>query len=172
MILNRGEFLFRQGEEGDLYRVEEGLIKIVHLQSDGTSILFNLIVPGEIIPHHSLLSPKPYFASALAVLPSQVERISADQWYRELKENPVRYKDVAYQLQHTLRLIQQRMEFTTAPVSRRIGLLRNWLSTYFPDEPVEKLLTQEEIGQLIGISRETVNRMLRIEKKHHHGITE
>lgn len=161
MILHKGEVLFHQGERGDLYRLKRGVIKTVRLQEDGTSVLFNLLVPGEIFPHHSLISPQPYFASAVAVTTCEVERIPAHDWYRRLEEHPETYRDVAMILQDTLRRIQRRIELTTAPTSRRLSLLRNWLSSYCPGLAVEDLLTQEEIGQLVGLSRETVNRLMR-----------
>lgn len=55
MILHKGETLFRQGVSGPLYRLRKGMLKIVRLHEDGTPTLVNLIVPGETIPHHSLI---------------------------------------------------------------------------------------------------------------------
>ncbi|WP_142506303.1 Crp/Fnr family transcriptional regulator [Melghirimyces algeriensis] len=161
MILHRGEVLFRQGEMGDLYRLKNGLMKVVRVQPNGSSLLFNLLVPGELFPHHSLLSPQPYFATAIAVTNSEVEPVSIQSWYTSLEKDPLKYREVALALQHTLRIVQQRMNFVTAPSHERISLLREWLAQYFRDQPVEELLTQEEIGQLVGMSRETVNRQLK-----------
>ncbi|MDR6226137.1 Crp/Fnr family transcriptional regulator [Desmospora profundinema] len=165
MRLHRGEILFRQGESGNLYRLEKGLIKVVRLQSDGSSLLFNLLVPGEFFPHHSLLSPHPYFATAIAVIPSEVTVVPADSWYQELEKNPHQYRQVALHLQTTLRSIQERMDWTTAPSSQRLTLLRQWFQHRFPAEPLEERLTQEEIGQLLGLTRETVNRLMRKSKE-------
>ncbi|MBJ8191971.1 cyclic nucleotide-binding domain-containing protein, partial [Bacillus cereus] len=64
MILNKGETLFRQGESGPLYHLKSGLLKIVRVHEDGSQILVNVIVPDEIIPHHSLISPNPYYGTA------------------------------------------------------------------------------------------------------------
>lgn len=91
--------------------------------------------------------------------------IPAESWYESLERDPVQYRDVALSLQNTLRLVQQRMAFVTAPTRDRIPLFREWLSRHFREQPVEQLLTQEEIGQLVGMSRETVNRQLRKENK-------
>ncbi|PTX64338.1 CRP-like cAMP-binding protein [Melghirimyces profundicolus] len=165
MILHRGEVLFRQGETGDLYRLKSGLLKVVRLRPDGSSLLFNLLVPGEFFPHHSLLSPQPYFATAIAVISSEVEAVPAREWYDSLEKDPVKYREVAVQLQHTLRIIQQRLNIATAPAKERIPLLREWFRRHFGSQSVEEMLTQEEIGQLIGMSRETVNRQLRKTQK-------
>lgn len=53
MLLHKGEILFRQGEPGPLYHVKSGLFKIVRIHENGSPLLINIIVPGEIIPHHS-----------------------------------------------------------------------------------------------------------------------
>jgi CRP/FNR family cyclic AMP-dependent transcriptional regulator len=166
MRLNRGEILFRQGESGNLFRLEKGLIKVVRVQSDGSPLLFNLLVPGELFPHHSLLSPHPYFATAIAVIPSEVTPVPAEDWYRKLEQEPHQYRQVALYLQQTLRLIQERMEWTTAPSHQRLTLLRRWFQRRFSDQTLEELLTQEEIGQLLGLTRETVNRLMRKRTKH------
>ncbi|GGA43076.1 Crp/Fnr family transcriptional regulator [Kroppenstedtia guangzhouensis] len=165
MQLHRGEILFRQGEIGNLYRLESGLLKVVRIRPDGSSLLFNLLVPGEMFPHHSLISPQPYFATCIAVTDSQVKPIPAQSWYKNLEQDPAQYREVALSLQNTLRLVQQRMAFVTAPTRDRISLFREWLSRHFRGQPVEQLLTQEEIGQLVGLSRETVNRQLRKENQ-------
>lgn len=165
MQLHRGEILFRQGEMGPLYQLESGLLKVLRIRPDGSSLLFNLLVPGEMFPHHSLISPQPYFATCIAVTDSRVKLIPAESWYENLKRDPIQYRDVALSLQNTLRLIQQRMAFATAPTSSRIPLFREGLSQHFQEQPVEQLLTQEEIGQLVGMSRETVNRQLRKENQ-------
>lgn len=42
-----------------------------------------------------------------------------------------------------------------------MALLTRWLTEYSHGAQLTDLLTQEEIGQLIGVRRETVNRLLR-----------
>jgi len=65
MKLHKGETLFRQGESGPLYHLKSGLLKILRVHEVGSTILVNIIVPDEIIPHHSLISPNPYSAQPL-----------------------------------------------------------------------------------------------------------
>ncbi|SFJ10676.1 Crp/Fnr family transcriptional regulator [Thermoflavimicrobium dichotomicum] len=161
MILHKGEVLFIQGETGGLYKLKSGLLKVVRLQEDGDCVLMNLLVPGEIFPHHSLFSPKPYFATVSAVITSEVEMIHTEEWYKEVKENPAKQYELARLLEHYLVRMQERVSLTTVPASKRIPLFRKWLQKYCPNQPIEELLTQEEIGQFLGMSRETVNRYLR-----------
>lgn len=162
MFLHKGEVLFRQGESGSLYELKSGLLKVVRVHSDGTASLLNLIVPGEVIPHHSLISPKEYHGTAVALLPAEVKEIPAKEWYRDLSKNPENYKEVALLLQTKLRMMQQRIDQLTAVATKeRVVLLQEWFQQHFPGMSVKDVLTQEEIGQFVGLRRETVNRVLR-----------
>lgn len=162
MILHKGETLFRQGESGPLYHLKSGLLKIVRVHEDGTQILVNIIVPDEIIPHHSLISPNPYFGTAVALTTCEVEILPEEDWYRELDQSPDRYKSIALQLQDKLQMIQRRMDhLTETSPTMKLQKLQAWFRSYNPTANLTELLTQEEIGQFIGLRRETINRLLR-----------
>ena len=162
MLMAKGDILFRQGEEGPLFRLENGLLKIVRVHEDGSQVLLNLIIPGEVIPHHSLTSPNEYNGTAIALLPCEITRIEPQQWYRSLEEDPYRYKEVALMLETKLRMMQQRInQMSTLTPEGKIKKLQEWFANYFPDIQIEKVLTQEEIGQFVGLRRETVNRALK-----------
>ncbi|RIX51254.1 Crp/Fnr family transcriptional regulator [Paenibacillus nanensis] len=162
MLLHKGETLFVQGGTGDLFHVKSGLLKIVRVHEDGSPFLVNIIVEGETIPHHSLLSPMPYHGTAVALVTSEIERISPSEWYEELKRNPSKSMEIALQLQSKLRMMQQRIDQLTevAPIDK-LRRLQEWFHRYIAPHQITDILTQEEIGQLIGLRRETVNRLLR-----------
>ncbi|WP_127580437.1 Crp/Fnr family transcriptional regulator [Paenibacillus koleovorans] len=162
MILHKGETLFRQGETGPLYRLKTGLLKIVRIHEDGTPLLINIIVPDEVIPHHSLISPKPYHGSAIALVTSEIELLPAADWYRELEQHPERYRDISLLLQDKLRMMQQRIDqLSEASPTGKLLKLQLWFQTYIAPAALTDVLTQDEIGQLLGIRRETINRLLR-----------
>lgn len=166
VILHKGEILFRQGEEGPLYFIKSGLLKVIRVQEDGTPFLFNIIVPGETIPHHSLISPKEYHGTAIALIKTEVTPITCKTWYEQLQTAPESYAEIALQLQTKLRMMQHRIDqLTTVSPKERLYRLQEWFATYLGDIPIYEILTQTEIGQLIGIRRETVNRLLREQTK-------
>ncbi|NQX70193.1 Crp/Fnr family transcriptional regulator [Paenibacillus alba] len=166
MILHKGETLFRQGEKGGLYRLQSGLLKIVRVHEDGTPTLVNMIVPEETIPHHSLLSPIPNYGTAIALVTCQIERLPAEQWYRDLEQQPEKFREIAGQLQDKLRMMQQRIDqLTEVKPAVRLQKLQSWMHTYLGSMVLTDVLTQEEIGQFIGLRRETVNRLLREQAK-------
>ncbi|UVI32911.1 Crp/Fnr family transcriptional regulator [Paenibacillus spongiae] len=165
MILHKGETLFRQGEAGPLFHLRSGLLKIMRIHQDGTAILVNIITPGEVIPHHSLISPNPYYGTAIALVTSEIDILPASDWYRQLEEDPRKCRDLALVLQEKLRMMQQRIDQLTqvAPADKLLKL-QAWFRSYIEPETITDILTQDEIGQFIGLRRETVNRLLRAQK--------
>ncbi|WP_124727879.1 Crp/Fnr family transcriptional regulator [Staphylospora marina] len=160
MILYRGDVLFREGESGDLFRINRGLLKVVKTRENGDVFLFNILVPGEVVPHATLITPGPYPGTAVALTECEVERIPAKDWYRALDEYPGMYREAALMLEFTIRKVQKRVSMTTVPKAERLSHFTRWLRSYCLIERPDELLTQEEIGQFLGMSRETVNRYL------------
>lgn len=166
MILHKGETLFRQGETGPLFHIKSGLFKIVRVHEDGSPFLVNIVVPGETVPHHSLISPKEYHGTAIALVQSEVEVISPREWYGELERDPSKCRDVALLLQGRLRMMQQRIDhLTVVTPAEKLEKLEAWFADYISSAALTDMLTQEEIGQLLGMRRETVNRLLRNKAK-------
>ncbi|WP_044642555.1 Crp/Fnr family transcriptional regulator [Risungbinella massiliensis] len=164
MILHKGDTLFRQGETGPLYELKSGLLKIVRIHEDGRPTLVNIIVPKEMIPHHSLISPNPYYGSAIALMTSEVEVIPSNQWYHKLEQDPFLCREIALQLQEKLRMMQQRIDqLTEVSPADKLRKLQSWFHSYIAPASLTDILTQDEIGQFIGLRRETVNRLLRAE---------
>ncbi|WP_435166630.1 Crp/Fnr family transcriptional regulator [Paenibacillus glycanilyticus] len=166
MILHKGETLFLQGQSGPLFHLRSGLLKIVRVHPDGSQILVNIIVPDEIIPHHSLITPNPYFGTAIAIVTSEVDIYPAAAWYEELEQHPERYRSIGLQLQDKLRMMQQRIDQLTAIApADKLSKLEAWFDQYISPEKLTDVLTQDEIGQFIGLRRETINRLLRAKKE-------
>jgi CRP/FNR family cyclic AMP-dependent transcriptional regulator len=163
MILHKGEVLFRQGDGCEfLYQVKSGLFKVTRLHENGNMVLFNILYPGETVPHHSLISPKEAHGTAVAMMKSEVETISAADWYQQLREEPGKALEIAILLQEKVRFMQTRLDhLTVGTPGERMELLTRWFNDYAHGTSLTDLLTQEEIGQLIGVRRETVNRLLR-----------
>ncbi|MDF2646123.1 MAG: Crp/Fnr family transcriptional regulator [Paenibacillus sp.] len=162
MKLHKGEILFRQGDTGPLYQLQSGLLKIVRAHEDGNTTLVNIIVPGETIPHHSLISPSPYYGTAIALITCDIKMLPAAQWYEELERSPEHFRVIARQLQDKLRMMHQRIDqLTEVTPAAKLMKMESWFQHYLGASKLTDVLTQEEIGQFIGLRRETVNRLLR-----------
>ena len=84
------------------------------------------------------------------------------QWYEELERNPEHFRTIARQLQDKLRMMQQRIDqLTEVTPAAKLVKMERWFQQYIGTLKLTDVLTQEEIGQFIGLRRETVNRLLR-----------
>jgi CRP/FNR family transcriptional regulator, cyclic AMP receptor protein len=165
--LTRGERLFTEGAEGDsLYVVLDGKIKLTRAAPDGRENLLSVVGPGEMFGELSLFDPRPRTSSASAVTDARLAALAHDKLLIWLTGRP----EVAL---HLLRALAQRLRrandvmadlvFTDVPgrVAKQLLDLAGRFGEQQPDGlHVNHDLTQEELAQLVGASRETVNKAL------------
>ena len=165
--LSRGEHLFLEGDQGDrLYVVLDGKIKLTRAATDGRESLWSVLGPGEMFGELSLFDPRPRTSTASAVTDATVAALGDEALRPWLMDRP----DVSM---HMLRALARRLRrandvtadlvFTDVPGRVAKNLLD--LADRFGERDnaglhVHHDLTQEELAQLVGASRETVNKAL------------
>jgi CRP/FNR family transcriptional regulator, cyclic AMP receptor protein len=165
--LSRGEHLFLEGQDGDrLYVVLDGKIKLTRAAADGRENLWSVLGPGEMFGELSLFDPRPRTSTASAVTDATVAALAHDTLRAWLPGRP----DVSL---HMLQALARRLRrandvvsdlvFTDVPGRVAKNLLD--LAERFGEQDRDGLhvhhdLTQEELAQLVGASRETVNKAL------------
>lgn len=154
----KGETLFRKGDPGGaLLVVIEGAVRIASLSPDGRELLFNIVGAGEIFGEIAALDGGPRTAEAIAQRDSILAVIDRRDVLSLVAANPTvalyfinfLCKRVRFVTDHIEGVLFLDVETRLARALRRIGGDRD-----------EMLLTQRELGQAIGISRETVNQVL------------
>ena len=165
--LNRGEVLFDEGENGDrLYIIEEGKIKLGSSSGDGRENLLAILGPGEMFGELSLFDPGPRSLSASAVSDSVLYELEHSSLVRVIEERPVVAKHLLTALARRLRRTNEALaDLVFSDVPGRVAKALLDLSTRFGERVDEGIrvahdLTQEELAQLVGASRETVNKAL------------
>jgi CRP/FNR family transcriptional regulator, cyclic AMP receptor protein len=165
--LDRGERLFSEGDAGDkLYIILEGKIKLTKAAPDGRENLVSVHGPGEMFGELSLFDPIPRTSSATAVTSARLAGLAHDDLHAFLSTRP----EVAM---HLLQALAQRLRrindvkadlvFTDVPgrVAKALLDLADRFGVMTPEGvQVNHDLTQEELAQLVGASRETVNKAL------------
>jgi CRP/FNR family transcriptional regulator, cyclic AMP receptor protein len=165
--LDRGERLFSEGDDGDkLYIILEGKIKLTKAAPDGRENLLSVHGPGEMFGELSLFDPIPRTSSATAVTSARLAGLAHDDLRTWLSSRP----EVAM---HLLQALAQRLRrindvkadlvFTDVPgrVAKALLDLADRFGVQTPEGvQVNHDLTQEELAQLVGASRETVNKAL------------
>ncbi|GAB7191722.1 Crp/Fnr family transcriptional regulator [Kineococcus sp. NUM-3379] len=165
--LDRGQVLFSEGEPGHrVYVIREGKIKLGRSAPDGRENLLAIMGPGEMFGELSLFDPGPRTSSARAVAETELLALSHDEMLEWLARRP----EVA---RHLLQALAQRLRrtnvaladlvFTDVPgrvAKALLDLSRRFGRPIGDGVLVAHDLTQEELAQLVGASRETVNKAL------------
>ena len=163
----KGEVIFSEGEPGDsLYIVLSGKIKLGRRTADGRQNLVSVLGPSDMLGELSLFDPGPRTATATAVTDARLARLRKTALRPWLTNRP----EIAEQL---LRVLARRLRrtndaladliFTDVPGRVAKNLLQMAGRFGNRDGGVLRVthdLTQEELAQLVGASRETVNKAL------------
>jgi CRP-like cAMP-binding protein len=165
--LARGDYLFREGDPGDaLHVVVEGKVKICRTSSDGRENVIAILGPGDLLGELSLFDAQPRAASAVAVVDCSLATLSDAGFHSWLREHPRGAFGLLRALAVRLRQTNEAMAdlvFTDVPGRIAKTLLNLGERFGEPDGTGTRVahdLTQEELAQLIGASRETVNKAL------------
>lgn len=165
--VKKGQILFSEGEPGDrLYLVKTGKIKLSHASGDGRESVLMILGPGDMFGELSLFDPGPRTSTAIAVTDSQVLELGHSDLIPWLQGRPEVAQALLQALAHRLRRTSEAMsDLVFADVPGRVAKALLELGEKFGAANgtgllVHHELTQEELAQLVGASRETVNKAL------------
>ncbi len=156
-----------------IYLLCKGRVKLSVVSSDGKTLIMRIAEPGEVLGLSAAVLAQPYEFSAETLEPVQVNFIKRDDFLRFLRQNGDACLRVAEQLskeyQAACREISS-LGLSHSAARKLANLLLNWntggMGGHTANEAstnsskIKLTLTQEEIAQMIGTSRETVTRLL------------
>lgn len=166
--LAKGKALFEAGDESnDFFVILKGKIKLVSSTEDGRENLVSVIGSKEFLGEVALFDPRPVTVSAITLTSIRYCTIK----YGDLRKVLDKYPRVA---QNMLKILANRLRKTDESLSdfvfydvpgRVAKSLLHLADSFGEPMPEEGIyvphdLTQEELSQLVGASRETVNRAL------------
>jgi CRP-like cAMP-binding protein len=163
----KSEILFRAGAPGkDVYLVESGRVKLSQIAPAGREIILWFCFPGELFGLAAVPGTGPRMVFAQAVTEVRVRRIARGQFLSFLLDNPrVSLELINLVLARLYLLCDALLNVTTESAEFRIrNLLRRLCLQYgkrtgkevFLDVP----LTQQDLADMIGTSRQTVSGLL------------
>jgi CRP-like cAMP-binding protein len=165
--LRKGQSLFKEGDDGDnLYVVSNGKVKLGTKSPDGRENLLMILGPGDMFGELSLFDSGPRTATATAVTDSKLLTLGQEKVIPWVKEYPEVSLQLLARLASRLRRTNEVVgDLVFSDVPGRVAKALIDLGVKFGDKCSEGLfvnhdLTQEELAQLVGASRETVNKAL------------
>lgn len=162
VTLAAGDVLFEQGDMGDaLFAVLEGALEFSILSRDGRKLSLDLMGPGAVFGEIALFDPGPRTATVTAQKPSLVCRVRNADVLTHIRNDPVLAGDM-------IRLAGQRMrwmgrqlnEQVFLPMSSRLARKLLYLAPPGDDPPAALDLSQSELAEFVGATREAVSKTL------------
>jgi CRP/FNR family transcriptional regulator, cyclic AMP receptor protein len=160
----RGTTLFAKGDPGSgLMGVLAGTVKISVPSADGRDIVLNLIHAGEIFGEIALLDGQPRTADATAISDCELILIDRRDFIPFLRSQPDLAMQIMTVLCSRLRRTSEQVQdltFLSLPILLAKTLLRLSADQGSGARP-NLTITQREISEMIGRSRESTNKQLR-----------
>jgi len=166
--LPAGHVLFEQGEESDgLYIVVQGIVRIYLTADDGREATISLLEDGEMIGEIALLDGLPRSAGAAALTDTRLLFIPHAPFIELLDGSPRLSRQVMLMLCERLRAANQQVDqaifhdlrYRLLVLLRQIAVIHGRIEK---DVAVVDLdVTQGMLAQMLGASREAVNKQLR-----------
>jgi CRP/FNR family cyclic AMP-dependent transcriptional regulator len=163
--VTKGSILFEKGEAGvGLIGVLAGSVKISVTSADGREVVLNIIREGEVFGEIALLDGHPRTADATAMSDCDLMVIERRDFVPFLRSQP----DVMLKLMEVLcarlRKTSEQVQdatFLNLPVRLAKALLCLAAPPTLPGATGKLAITQREISQMVGRSRESTNKQLR-----------
>jgi len=159
-----GTTIFQKGDPGDcLFAICSGTIRIGSHSIDGKDAVLNLIQAGEIFGEIALLDGRPRTADAQAVTACELMVIDRRDFMPMIAREP----ELALRLIEVLcarlrRTSQQVEDMTFLDLPARLAKTLLWLAASSRFTISRKItLTQRELGEMLGMTRESINKQLR-----------
>jgi CRP-like cAMP-binding protein len=166
--LERREELFHKGDQGgEVYVIVSGKLKALTTSAEGDDVVFSILGPGEVFGEVALLGATPRTATVTAIEDCHLLVIDRRDFMSFLKthpEVPVKLLSVlATRLKRVSELVEDTL-FLNLPLrlaKKLLSLSRAYGEQTSKGIRVDLKLSQEEWGDLVGTTRESVNKQMR-----------
>jgi len=160
----RSAIIINEGDETDsLYLIISGKVKVVLSDEDGKEIIVSILGPNEIFGELSLIDAEPRSACVVTMEPSQFSIINKRDFINFLHKNPEVSTNLLVGLTTRLREANKQIEsLALMDVYGRVA--RTLLQFAEPENGtlvVKEKLTQKDIANMVGASREMVSRIFK-----------
>lgn len=163
----KGEYIFYKGDEGDsLYIIRSGKIKISIPTEEGEELIISIFSDGDFFGELSLLDGSCRSADAVALEDTKVFILHRDTFYSYIQNKKEVLETIISTLCGRLRKTDDLLtDMCYSNITKRLIKLLIELAGKFgrkkgEDIVIDVEITQSDLGAMLGVTRETVNREL------------
>ena len=164
-VLKRGATIFAKGDPGNsLYAVVSGTVKISISSPDGRNAILNLVGPGETFGEMSVLDGQTRSADATANTNCEIYVIDRRDFLPFMRNQPALSMKFIELLCTRLRRTSDQVEqVILQDLPGRLASALLGLADRRKLEPESQTIsiTQQEISEMVGMTRESINKQLR-----------
>jgi CRP/FNR family cyclic AMP-dependent transcriptional regulator len=160
----KNKVIISEGEKSDsLYAIVAGKVKVLISDEDGKEIILAILGPGEFFGEMSLIDSQPRSATVITMEASSFNVISHGDFIQCLTSNPDIAKTILATMAKRLREADKKIEsLALLDVYGRVARTLLELATKEGNKlVVSQNLSQQDIANMVGASREMVNRILK-----------
>jgi CRP-like cAMP-binding protein len=165
----KGTMLFQKGEPGDaLYIIKSGKVKIYLSSHLGEEIILAIFSHGDFLGEISLLDGRPRSAHAVAMEDTDILTLSREDFSRCLKESREAMGIIINSLCQRLRKTDDLLEdtcflkITNRFAKKLVKLAHDYGHSVGQGVRIDLTLTQKDLAAMIGATRESVNKQMKI----------
>lgn len=166
-VYPKGSTLFVEGERPrGVFIICTGKVKLTTSSTEGKTFIVRIADAGEVLGASAVILGKEYEVSAETLEPSQMNFIKREDFLKLLSSHPEACLHTAQQLSEKYQSAQREIRslgLSQTTSEKLARLILDWCKRG-EDTPqgtrLKILLTHEEIGQMIGTTRETITRLL------------
>ena len=166
------QVLFHRGDAGqDMFVILNGGVKVSTLSSDGKEIIFDVLGPSDFFGELSLLDGRPRTGTITTLTSSHFLVMPRTCFFRFLEQSPQSAVALLQVLANRLRQMDAFLEDVLfldveARLAKRImALARIYGRNYGASVHIDLKMSQQELANLVGISRESVNKYFKAWEK-------
>jgi len=170
-VYPRGAMLFIEGQQPrGVFVLCTGKVKLSTTSREGKTIITKISEPGDVLGLNAVVSGRPYEVTAEMMEPGQANFVPRDSLLQLMKDFPEAAWRLAQQLSRNYFTAYEEVRtlgLAVSPTEKFAKLLLSWSTVPQTDgtSQLKLTLTHEEIGELIGTTRETVSRLFSDFKK-------
>lgn len=161
--LGAGQRLFSRGDEFDgIYVLLSGALLIAGVHSSGREALLTIVEAGDWIGEIALFDRKARTHDATASVACQLLQLNNSALQQLVQQDPLWWQRFGQLLTEKMRLVFQALEdMSLLPASVRLARrLLMLCRLHQQDERYLIPVQQEQLGQLLSLSRQTINQLL------------
>lgn len=166
-FFRKKSIIFSEGSEKEaVFFIQEGLIKTFKTDENGNEHIMSFLKTGDMFPHTGFFNENPYPATAEAIVDTHILAIPVRSFEQLIIDLPVIAIKVLRVMSGKIKDLQEKLQELTGHdvQDRGLSFLQKLAENYGTVKNgaihIDVPMTHQEFANVIGTTRETVNRLI------------